>query len=90
MLENSTENIQVSGTVTLNLAGHVLNGANQNSSVIWIKGPSGNLTVIDTDPEAWYKFFGTLPGKPEWDEDIGTGTLILGGCITGGSAGYGI
>ena len=80
-----SQTITVSGTVTLDLNGHVLQYKNDNTkgSVIVIEN-GGQLTIQDSDPDAPHKFDPNSDGLWVLDEENGTKT-VKGGVITGGT-----
>lgn len=80
-----SQTITVSGTVTLDLNGHVLQYKNDNTkgSVIVIEN-GGQLTIQDSDPDALHKFDPNSDGLWVLDEENGTKT-VKGGVITGGT-----
>lgn len=80
-----SQTITVSGTVTLDLNGHVLQYKNDNTkgSVIVIEN-GGQLTIQDSDPDAPHKFDPNSDGLWVLDEASGTET-VTGGVITGGT-----
>ena len=79
------QTITVSGTVTLDLNGHVLQYKNDRTkgSVIVVEG-SGNLTLTDSNTTAVHKFTPDTNGLWVLDEASGTET-VTGGVITGGT-----
>lgn len=80
-----SQTITVSGTVTLDLNGHVLQYKNDNTkgSVIVIEN-GGQLTIQDSDPDAPHKFDPNSDGL--WVLDDASGTeAVTGGVITGGT-----
>ena len=79
------QTITVSGTVTLDLNGHVLQYKNDNTkgSVIVIEN-GGQLTIQDSNPDAPHKFDPNSDGLWVLDEENGTKT-VKGGVITGGT-----
>ena len=80
-----SQTITVSGTITLDLNGHVLQYKNDNTkgSVIVIEN-GGQLTIQDSDPDAPHKFDPNSDGLWVLDEASGTET-VTGGVITGGT-----
>ena len=80
-----SQTITVSGTVTLDLNGHVLQYKNDSTkgSVIVIEN-GGQLTIQDSDPDAPHKFDPNSDGLWVLDEENGTKT-VKGGVITGGT-----
>lgn len=80
-----SQTITVSGTITLDLNGHVLQYKNDNTkgSVIVIEN-GGQLTIQDSDPDAPHKFDPNSDGLWVLDEENGTKT-VKGGVITGGT-----
>ena len=80
-----SQTITVSGTITLDLNGHVLQYKNDNTkgSVIVIEN-GGQLTIQDSDPDAPHKFDPNADGLWVLDETNGTET-VTGGVITGGT-----
>ena len=69
------------GTVSLDLNGHVLKG---NGSALVIKVTGGTLNITDSDPAAEHYF--TKADKGVWMlNDSNTGEKITGGVITGGN-----
>ena len=80
-----SQTITVSGTVTLDLNGHVLQYKNDNTkgSVIVIES-GGHLTIKDSNSNATHKFKPNGDGLWVLDESNGTET-VYGGVITGGT-----
>ncbi len=80
-----SQTITVSGTVTLDLNGHVLQYKNDSTkgSVIVIEN-GGQLTIQDSDPDAPHKFDPNSDGLWVLDEASGT-EAVTGGVITGGT-----
>ena len=80
-----SQTITVSGTVTLDLNGHVLQYKNDNTkgSVIVIEN-GGHLTIKDSGSNATHKFAPNSDGLWVLDEASGTET-VTGGVITGGT-----
>ena len=80
-----SQTITVSGDVTLDLNGHVLQYKNDSTkgSVIVIEN-GGQLTIQDSDPDAPHKFDPNSDGLWVLDEENGTKT-VKGGVITGGT-----
>ena len=80
-----SQTITVSGTITLDLNGHVLQYKNDNTkgSVIVIEN-GGQLTIQDSDPDAPHKFDPNSDGLWVLEEASGTET-VTGGVITGGT-----
>lgn len=79
-----SQTITVSGTVTLDLNGHVLKyGSANNGSVIVVEG-SGNLTLTDSNTTAVHKFMPGTNGLWVLNEENGSET-VSGGVITGGT-----
>lgn len=76
------QTITVSGTVTLDLNGHVLQMTG-GSSVIKVTG-SGQLTMIDGDPNTTHQFTPNADGL--WVLDKNGSETVSGGIITGGAA----
>ena len=79
-----SQTITVSGTVTLDLNGHVLQYKNDNTkgSVIVIEN-GGQLTIQDSDPDAPHKFDPNSDGL--WVLDENGSETVTGGVITGGT-----
>ena len=78
-----SQTITVSGTVTLDLNGHVLKyGSANNGSVIVVEG-SGNLTLTDSNTTAVHKFTPDTNGL--WVSDENGSKTVSGGVITGGT-----
>ena len=79
------QTITVSGTVTLDLNGHVLQYKNDRTkgSVIVVED-GGSLTITDSNPNATHKFTPNGDGLWVLDEASGTET-VTGGVITGGT-----
>lgn len=75
--------LSVSGTKTLDLNGHVINGVGKVGSVITVSA-NANLTLTDNSKDKTHKF--TVDNNGLWtlDEQNGTQTII-GGIITGGN-----
>ena len=80
-----TETLRITGNVTLDLNGHVLQYKNDNTkgSVIVIEN-GGQLTIQDSDPDAPHKFDPNSDGLWVLNENNGTKT-VSGGVITGGT-----
>ena len=79
-----SQTITVSGTVTLDLNGHVLKyGSANNGSVIVVEG-SGKLTLTDSNTAAEHKFMPGTNGLWVLNEENGSET-VSGGVITGGT-----
>lgn len=80
-----TETLRITGNVTLDLNGHVLQYKNDNTkgSVIVVEG-SGKLTLTDSNTTAEHKFTPNTNGLWVLDESNGTET-VYGGVITGGT-----
>ena len=80
-----TETLRITGNVTLDLNGHVLQYKNDrtNGSVIVVEG-SGNLTLTDSNTTAVHKFTPDTNGLWVLEEASGTET-VTGGVITGGT-----
>ena len=80
-----SQTITVSGTVTLDLNGHVLQYKNDSTKGSVIKVESGGqLTIQDSDPDAPHKFDPNSDGLWVLDEENGT-KAVKGGVITGGT-----
>ena len=84
------ESLSVSGTKTLDLNGHMINGAELVGSVITVPAKA-NLTLTDNSEDKTHKF--TVGDNGLWtlDEQNGTktitGGIIIGGKIDSGSGG---
>ena len=78
-----SQSLKVSGAVTLDLNGHVLQMTNNGGSVIAVEG-GGQLTIQDSNPDAPHKFDPNSDGLWVLDEENGTKT-VKGGVITGGT-----
>lgn len=79
-----TETLRITGNVTLDLNGHVLQYKNDRTkgSVIVVEG-GGSLTIKDSDQTAEHKF---TPTNDRWVLDEASGTeTVTGGVITGGT-----
>ena len=80
-----SQTITVSGTVTLDLNGHVLQYKNDSTKGSVIKVESGGqLTIEDSNSNATHKFKPNGDGLWVLDESNGTET-VYGGVITGGT-----
>ena len=79
-----SQTITVSGTVTLDLNGHVLQYKNDRTkgSVIVVED-GGSLTITDSNPNATHKF--TPNGDGLWVLDENGSETVTGGVITGGT-----
>ena len=79
-----SQSLKVSGDVTLDLNGHVLQYKNDNTkgSVIVIEN-GGQLTIQDSDPDAPHKFDPNSDGL--WVLDENGSETVTGGVITGGT-----
>lgn len=79
-----SQTITVSGTVTLDLNGHVLQYKNDSTkgSVIKVES-SGNLTLTDSNTTAEHKFTPGTNGL--WVSDENGSKTVSGGVITGGT-----
>ena len=79
-----TETLRITGNVTLDLNGHVLQYKNDrtNGSVIVVEG-SGNLTLTDSNTTAVHKFTPDTNGL--WVSDENGSKTVSGGVITGGT-----
>ena len=79
-----SQTITVSGTVTLDLNGHVLQYKNDRTkgSVIVVED-GGSLTITDSNPNATHKF--TPNGDGLWVLDENGTEAVTGGVITGGT-----
>ena len=80
-----TETLRITGNVTLDLNGHVLQYKNDRTkgSVIVVEG-GGSLTITDSNPNATHKFTPNGDGLWVLDEASGAET-VTGGVITGGT-----
>ncbi|OKZ67704.1 MAG: hypothetical protein BHV93_15810 [Clostridiales bacterium 52_15] len=78
-----SQSLKVSGDVTLDLNGHVLQMTNNGGSVIAVEG-GGHLTIEDSNSNATHKFKPNGDGLWVLDESNGTET-VYGGVITGGT-----
>ena len=81
-----TETLRITGNVTLDLNGHVLQYKNDRTkgSVIVVEG-GGSLTITDSNPNATHKFTPNGDGRGVLDEngsEAGTGGVITGGTGT--------
>ena len=79
-----SQTITVSGTVTLDLNGHVLKYESENKGSVIVVENGGQLTIQDSDPDAPHKFDPNSDGLWVLDEENGTKT-VKGGVITGGT-----
>lgn len=79
-----TETLRITGNVTLDLNGHVLQYKNDRTkgSVIVVEG-GGSLTITDSNPNATHKF--TPNGDGLWVLDENGSEAVTGGVITGGT-----
>ena len=79
-----TETLRITGNVTLDLNGHVLQYKNDRTkgSVIVVEG-GGSLTITDSNPNATHKF--TPNGDGLWVLDENGSEAVTGGDITGGT-----
>ena len=73
----------VSRPVTIDLNGHLLKTTGKGSNLIHVT-PNGELTLIDSNPNAVHKF-SVEEATGLWKQDAAGTKVIKGGAITGGS-----
>ena len=73
----------VSRPVTIDLNGHLLKTTSKGSNLIHVT-PNGELTLIDSNPNAVHKF-SVEEATGLWKQDAAGTKVIKGGAITGGS-----
>lgn len=73
----------VSRPVTIDLNGHLLKTTGEGSNLIHVT-PNGELTLIDSNPNAVHKF-SVEEATGLWKQDAAGTKVINGGAITGGS-----
>ncbi len=78
-----TAYMTVSRPVTIDLNGHLLKTTGKGSNLIHVI-PNGELTLIDSNPNAVHKF-SVEEATGLWKQDAAGTKVIKGGAITGGS-----
>lgn len=78
-----TAYMTVQRAVTIDLNGHLLKTTGKGSNLIHVT-PNGELTLIDSNPNAVHKF-SVEEATGLWQQDAAGTKVIKGGAITGGS-----
>ena len=79
-----TAYMTVSRPVTIDLNGHLLKTTGKGSNLIHVT-PNGELTLIDSNPNAVHKF-SVEEATGLWKQDAAGTKVIKGGALTGGSS----